>query len=78
MYYVYVYVYVYVYMQLDPLLPVEALLHALGDQPVDVHGPALAVAVGAMHGLQVVCWVPVGVEDNDARGRREIETQPAW
>ena len=59
------------------LLPIEALLEALRDQPVDIHRPALAVAVRAVHGLQVVRRVPVGVEDDDARGRCEVETEPA-
>ena len=39
-------------LQLLDLLLVEALLHALGDQPVDVHRPALPVAVRAVHGLR--------------------------
>ena len=65
-------------LQLDDLLPVETLLDALGDQAVDVHRPVLAVAVGPVHRLQVVRRVPVGIEDDDARRRGEIEAEAAW
>ena len=53
-------------LQLDHLLPIEALLEALGDQPVDEHGLRLAVPVGAEDSLRVIRRVPRGIEDDHA------------
>lgn len=49
----------------------------LSQKPVDVHGPVLAKAVDAEDALDVVRWVPGGIEDDDPVGRHQVDAQRA-
>ncbi len=55
----------------DRLLPVVRL-----HSPVDVDSLSLPNAMGSGHGLQVVLWIPVAVEDDDRVCSGQIDAQP--
>ena len=59
--------------------PIEhaLLVRATRHEPVDLHRPLLPNAVRARLALHVALWVPVGVEDDDCVGRRQVDALSA-
>lgn len=49
----------------------------LSDEFVDMDSLSLANAIGAVHGLEVVLWVPVDVIDDDAICGNKVDAQPS-
>ncbi len=55
---------------------VDLLLHGvIGDEPVDVAGLLLSIAVHAAHSLGVVARIPRRVQDNHSVGADQVDAQ---
>mmetsp|Transcript_33688 Transcript_33688/g.54599 ORF Transcript_33688/g.54599 Transcript_33688/m.54599 type:complete len:211 (-) Transcript_33688:1568-2200(-) len=59
---------------LQYLLAEEALLHSSRrNKPIYVHGFGLPIAIRPKHGLQIFCWIPAYIQDNDTTGSYQVD-----